>query len=218
MKRILIFSLTLITFFLVFFLISPALGLDFGSAGQFMKSQGGFWAAMTGVLLLMVDFFLPVPSSLVMIYHGMLFGPVWGSLLSVTGGLGAAFTGYYTGKSGRKYLLRFISPSDIAYSQRFFSRWGLPVIAMSRPVPLIAEATSVVAGMSGVSPRQMLMYSLIGLLPSSVIYAVTGALALDTDGGIISFLVVIGISAAGWLLGNLFRKNVMENTSQATQA
>ncbi len=212
MRRIATFTFLLIVFFLLLFFAANTLGLGFDDTTEWMKTDGSTWAALIGIFLLVIDFFLPVPSSLVMIYNGMLFGPVWGALISLVGGLGASFTGYYAGKSGKRFLLRFIPQEEINRSQRFFARWGLPVIAITRPVPLLSEAGSVVAGMSGVSPKNMLLYSLLGLVPSVIIYAITGAYALDIEGGIVSFLVVIGISAIGWAVGYSFQKKLKGTT------
>ena len=216
MRAIAIFSFLLVAFFLVLFFIANTLGLGFEETVEWMKTEGAVWAALIGIFLLVTDFFLPVPSSLVMIYNGMLFGPIWGAALSLIGGLGASFTGYYAGRSGKKYLLRFIPKTEIERSERFFSKWGLPVIAITRPVPLLSEAGSVVAGMSGVSKKNMLGYSLLGLVPSSIIYAITGAYALDIEGGIISFTIVIGISAIGWGISYSFQKK-LENKTLATK-
>lgn len=208
MRSIAIFSFLLIVFFLVLFFVANTIGLGFEKTVEWMKTEGAVWAALIGILLLIFDFFLPVPSSLVMIYNGMLFGPFWGAILSLIGGLGASFTGYYAGKSGKKFLLRFIPQVEIERSERFFSKWGLPVIAITRPVPLLSEAGSVVAGMSGVTKTNMLGYSLLGLVPSSIIYAITGAYALDIEGGIISFAIVIGISVIGWGISYFFQKKL----------
>ncbi|KAB2914364.1 MAG: TVP38/TMEM64 family protein [Bacteroidetes bacterium] len=213
MKRIALFSFVLISFFLILFFLSPFIGLDFSGTEAFMKSNNGLWAALAGVGLLIIDFFLPVPSSLIMIYHGVLFGPVWGAVLSVIGGMGATFTGYYAGKKGQTFLLRFIPQQDIEQSAKFFERWGLPIIAITRPVPLLSEAIAVVAGMSKVKPMPMALYSLLGLIPSSVIYSLAGAYALDIEGGIVSFLTVIGISAAGWLISSYFQKKLQQTAS-----
>ncbi|HYG15829.1 MAG TPA: VTT domain-containing protein [Bacteroidia bacterium] len=211
MKRIAVFTFALITFFLLLFLLSPLIGLDFSEAEQWMKGSGGILAAFTGTTLLIIDFFLPVPSSLIMIYNGLLFGPYMGTLLSVAGGIGASLMGYYAGKSGKKYMLRFILPADIEKSKSFFDRWGLLVIAITRPVPLLSEAASVVAGMSGIELKQMFKYSLVGYLPPAIIYALTGAYAMDIGGGIISFLIVIGISTIAWLAGNFFQKRLTQS-------
>lgn len=212
MRSIALFTFILIVFFLLLFFIANTLGLGFEATTDWMKTDGSAWAAAIGVLLLVIDFFLPVPSSLVMIYNGMLFGPVVGTLLSIAGSLGASFTGYYAGKSGKKYVESFIPQAEIDRSKRFFAKWGLPVIAITRPVPLLSEATSVVAGMSGVSQKSMLAYTLLGAIPSSIIYAVTGSYALDIEGGILSFLVVIGISAIGWGISYVFQKKLGNKT------
>ena len=61
---------------------------------------GGFLAAGTGVLLLMLDVILPIPASLIMVAHGALFGIAAGGLLSAVGCIASAFFGHALGKYG----------------------------------------------------------------------------------------------------------------------
>ena len=45
------------------------------------SSTASMWSATVGVALLLADVFLPVPSSLIMLGFGSIFGPVYGTLL-----------------------------------------------------------------------------------------------------------------------------------------
>jgi uncharacterized membrane protein YdjX (TVP38/TMEM64 family) len=67
-------------------------------------SDGGIDAALVGVGLLVGDVVLPVPSSLVMLAHGALFGVVLGALLSLVGTVGAALVGVWIGRRGGRVL------------------------------------------------------------------------------------------------------------------
>lgn len=75
MKRYWILMGLMLAFFLATFGILTAFHVPFmEDPTAWMKGRGGWIAALTGVALLIADVFLPVPSSLVMIAHGALFG------------------------------------------------------------------------------------------------------------------------------------------------
>src|SRR5688572_8967988 len=74
--------------------------------------RGDAPAALAGVGLLVVDAVLPVPSSLVMIAFGALFGVAMGTLLSLFGSLGAMLVGFAIGRRGGSLVTRFVSPQE----------------------------------------------------------------------------------------------------------
>jgi hypothetical protein len=76
--------------FLVTFVVIAALALPLlDNPGPLLRG-GGVVAAVCGVGLLLADVVLPIPSSLVMIAHGALFGALAGAALSLIGGVGGA--------------------------------------------------------------------------------------------------------------------------------
>lgn len=105
-------------------------------------------SAITGVGLLVVDVVLPVPSSLVMIAHGVAFGAVVGASLSLVGSVGASLVGFAVGRRGGALLDRVVSPHERARADRLLSRWGVLAVVVTRPVPLLAETTVILAGAS----------------------------------------------------------------------
>jgi uncharacterized membrane protein YdjX (TVP38/TMEM64 family) len=91
--------------FLVVFLIAELISPDlFGRSADLIAADG--IAGLVRVGLLVVDVVLPVPSSLVMIAHGALFGFLLGTLLSVIGSVGAALVGFAIGRPGEPLLAR----------------------------------------------------------------------------------------------------------------
>ena len=104
MKRYLLIMSGMIVFFLVLFLIVEALGVPLLTDPTPWMKHGGVLAAALGVGLLIADVLLPVPSSLVMVAHGALFGVVIGTLLSLTGSVGAALFGFAIGRRGGSLL------------------------------------------------------------------------------------------------------------------
>lgn len=198
-------TLTFFTFLLIFAL-SEAAGLHLLRDTQSMQGWALPVAAAVGISLLVADVFLPVPSSMIMVAHGTLFGFVGGAFISVLASVGAAMLGYWIGKKGKHLLRRWFSPEDFAIGDRFFERWGIVSIIVSRPVPLIAETISIAAGASKLDWKKMLLGSLLGTLPTAAIYAWVGAYLGSGDAGIWAFLAVIAFAGIFVTTGYLIRR------------
>ena len=198
-----------ITFFtfLLLFIVAEALGVEFLKSPE----QMGEWtlpvAATVGVLLLVADILLPVPSSMVMVAHGSLFGVVGGSALSIVGSVGAAMIGYWLGSGGKRWLSKWFGAEDFAVGNRFFAQWGVFSVIVSRPIPLINETISIAAGAGNLGWKKMLLGALLGTLPTAIAYAWAGTHLGAQDVGIYAFLAVIGVSGLFVGLGFLLQRN-----------
>ena len=139
-------------------------------------SPGGL-AAWIGVGLLVVDIVLPVPSSVVMLAHGALFGVVPGAALSLLGRTGNAAVGVLLGRSAGGLLSRRTvrrPPSVQTRGADLVRRWGLAAVVLTRPIPVLAESTLVAAAAMGVPPAGVIVAAVVGALPEAVLYAVAG--------------------------------------------
>jgi len=134
-------------------------------------------AAAIGVLLLIADVFLPVPSILIMVANGALFGVVGGTLLSLGGSVGAALTGFAVGRAGNDLIRRFVTPREHERAGALLERWGAVAIVVSRPIPIVAETVAILAGGSPVTWTQALLAATAGSLIPSAAYAWAGAAA-----------------------------------------
>jgi uncharacterized membrane protein YdjX (TVP38/TMEM64 family) len=204
MKKFWHLSIGILLFFLLVFALAEAAGIGFDSMLTDHSQFSGFFGIFLSITLLVADLFLPVPSSLIMIGNGAIYGPFFGGLVSLAGGLGAVLIGYYLGHSGENVALRWIDRTELDSARRFFERYGILAVAISRPIPLLAETIAVLAGLSGWGVRKTLLSAVIGLLPVVFIYAYSGAFAAQNDYGVLSFLLVIGLSSVGWLVGRRY--------------
>ncbi len=162
----------------------------------FLARLGGASGALMGVGLLAADVVLPVPSSLVMVAHGALFGLVGGAVLSLAGRVAAAATGAAIGRGfGRRWL-----PGDggKARGERLVQRWGPLAVVVTRPVPVLAESVTVAAGAAGMPWSLLVVATLVGALPEAVLYAAAGATAATFNNAALVFLVVLALPGAAW--------------------
>jgi len=106
---------------------------------------------VVGALLLALDVVLPIPSSIV--------GSLLGARLGMTWGFAAAFTGLSCG-SLAGYFLGLLLPSRLKVDLPLAP--SLVAVFLSRPVPVLAEATVVAAGAARVGFRGFCLSALLG--------------------------------------------------------
>ena len=200
MKRYWAIVGAMLALFLMLFLLVEALHVPILTDTSRWLERGGVWAALLGVGLLTADIVLPVPSSLVMIAHGALFGVVIGSLLSLIGSVGAALAGFAIGRRGGPVLERLVTGEERARVDRLLMRWGALAIVVSRPVPLLAETVAIMAGASPMSWKRAILASIAGSFPPAVLYALTGSVAASFESGALMFGFVLLVSGSFWLL------------------
>lgn len=156
--------------------------------------------AALGVALLIADVLIPVPSSLVMVAHGALFGALGGALLSLTGSIGAAALGFWIGRKGGPLLDRIMTPAERDRGDRLLARHGGLAIVLSRPLPILAETVAILAGTSPLPWPRLLIAAALGALPPALLYALAGAAATGFDDQLLIFAAVMGAAALFWLI------------------
>jgi uncharacterized membrane protein YdjX (TVP38/TMEM64 family) len=217
MMRFWIFTGALLLAMLLLFFVVQSLQFPFlAEDTAYLLSQNKWVAALAGVGLLVVDVVAPVPSSIIMVANGMLFGMVWGTLLSVVGGLGAALIGYWIGARGERIGKRWLGDESLARANAYFLKFGMMAVIVSRPIPIVAEAVSIIAGISRMPAQKFFPAALLGLLPTATIYAVAGAFALNLKGGMCVFLAVMVLAGAVWVVGNLLMRSKISSTPSST--
>lgn len=164
-------------------------------------AHGGVVAACVGVGLLVADVLIPVPSSLVMLAHGALYGVVLGTVLSLIGSVGAAWLGFWLGRRGGPLLDRLMSADQRTRGDRLLARWGALAIVVTRPVPIVAETVALLAGTSPLSWRSLTLASFAGALPASLLFAITGATSMQLDSMLLVLALVLAIAGSTWWLG-----------------
>jgi uncharacterized membrane protein YdjX (TVP38/TMEM64 family) len=191
--RLALLAAAVVAVLLSSYLLVQALGVTLLDDPRPALAGGGVWPGILGVSLLIADAVLPVPSSLVMISLGALYGAVLGGGLAFAGRFGMAVAGLALGRAGAPLVAKLIGRSREAHADDLVRRWGAFSIIVSRPVPLLAEAVVFAAGAARLPWRVALPAALVGSLPEAIVYGAVGAAATSaTSGALIwlAFLVV----------------------------
>jgi membrane protein DedA with SNARE-associated domain len=167
----------------------------FGGWGDAPDLPGGLvLTAVVVVGLLAADVVLPVPSSAVLVAAGAALGPITGALAGTIGVVAGATVGYAL---GARFGPRPTGP-NAERARLLFERWGPAALVITRPVPLLAESTAVVAGSTRMHLGWFLAAVVAGAVPTCVGLALAGHAGGDgLDGGEIGAVLVITAGVAG---------------------
>jgi uncharacterized membrane protein YdjX (TVP38/TMEM64 family) len=182
-------------------IVERTLGRSVASGIERVLSDPGPEAALAVFGLLLVDVLLPVPSSLVMILSGTLFGVSRGASIAFAGSLAGNWLGFELSRRyGASIALRLLGTADLERMRGTVARYGAFAVLLSRPLPVVMETLSVVAGLGEMKRSAFLFASIVGTLPICVVYAYAGAFSLDAESLLPALAAAVAIPAIGWVL------------------
>lgn len=189
------------------------LGLILVPFALFEGSVNGFFAGLRGgaderpwlfglwvAALMAGDVFLPVPSSIANAAVGSVCGWWMGGVYAFLGLTAGCYLGYALGSfAGPTILGKLLGEKQEAHLRALQSKIGFWAWVVCRPIPVLAEASVLVAGLGRASIKR---FSL-AILPSNAAiafgYAYAGSKAIDSHSFLWIFLLVMLFS--GFLFG-----------------
>ncbi|MHA1530384.1 MAG: TVP38/TMEM64 family protein [Candidatus Heimdallarchaeota archaeon] len=122
-----------------------------------------------------------IPSELILLSGGMIFGWVWGSVIGVAGSMVSSVITFYISKRGGRAIIDAtgekigILKRSILVFDIWIKRWGLWAILVGRAVPVIMfDPISYAAGLANVKDWQYFLATFIGSIPRSIFYVFLG--------------------------------------------
>ncbi len=164
-----------------------------------IKSWGD-WAVVASIGLMVLHSLVPFPAELVTFANGMLFGPVWGVVVTWVGAmLGAALAFALARGFGRPFVAAFMTEGQVSGLDRWTRRQGIGALLLSRLMPLISfNVINYAAGLSPVSWWTFLWTTGLGILPVTTLLVVTGDQIWRGHGS--AWIYLAATAAAGALL------------------
>ncbi len=138
--------------------------------------HGQVWVALMIIGFLGMDLLLPIPSSLLMALSGLFYGAAVGTLVCFTGSMLTVTLGFGACRLGGHRIVQAITgKEELAKAGLWFERYGIMAIVISRPVPMLTEALSCLAGISDMRKRTFFTASAIGHFPVCLFYSYIGS-------------------------------------------
>ena len=120
---------------------------------------------------------IPIPSELVLLAAGMIWGIVGGGIMGVIGSMAAALLCYYVSrKGGRPLAEKFVGKSAISMADDFIHKYGMSAIIVARLLPFVAfDPISYTAGIVDLDVKKYAIGTFIGSIPRAFFYSWLGA-------------------------------------------
>lgn len=147
-----------------------------GEAGVAFLSQYGGFAWAVGILLIVSDLVLPVPTPAIMATLGLVYGPFLGGVIGGMGSVAAGAVAYGGCRSMGPRAARFLLGKDtLEKLGLFFDRVGAAAIAFSRWLPVLPEGLACLAGLSRMPAKKFFAALACGSFAMSFAFAWLGA-------------------------------------------
>ena len=157
---------TILYKFVVEFFVNPVfrLGILWG---------GILFVAIMGVQGLLV----PLPSELILLAAGMIWGIYLGGLMGVIGSMAAALLCYYVSRRGGRPLAeKFVGEKAIKIADNFIHKYGTSAIIIARVLPFMAfDPISYASGLVDLDIKKYSLGTFIGSVPRAFFYSFLGA-------------------------------------------
>lgn len=180
-------------------LIENVLGIPMEKLASDWISHAGLGTAALIAALLAADVALPIPSSLVMVLSGAAFGVAWGSVVALVGSISGEWLGFeLVRRYGRGVSRGMVGDVEFERLSAFFDKHGILAVMLTRPLPVMMETMSLVAGLSTMSRAAFLWASLAGTAPIVVVYAYAGAVSRQADSIVPAVVILVAVTACGY--------------------
>ena len=152
-------------------------------------------------LLLASDIVLPIPSSIVAFLSGQLLGFVPGAIANFAGFTIGCIAGYVIGwVGGRPLAIAICGESDVAKLERCYAKWGKYSVLLMRGVPVLAEASIILAGVARLGFGRSMWLAAVPNICLSVLFAWAGAAGWDTLSGVVVFALSVALPCGFYLM------------------
>jgi uncharacterized membrane protein YdjX (TVP38/TMEM64 family) len=201
--RWLVIGLVLLAFILVPFVLFES---QFNQLSEYIARGGApRWGVVLGIVALLAsDVVLPIPSSIVSATAGALLGFGSGTFVVWLGMSASCVIGYVIGARSSTLARRFVGEASLARASSLANRFGDFTIVICRPIPVLAEASVIAAGLFQTSFARVMLLSVAANLGVAAGYAAIGAYSMTTDSFLVAFLGALVVPGIAMLVGKMW--------------
>lgn len=144
-------------------------------AVQLIRSWGG-WGVAVSIALMVLHSFVPFPAEILACANGMIYGPVWGTVVTWIGAmLGASVAFGLVRALGRPFVYRMLKEAQHERLALWSRDRGAVALLTARLIPVIAfNLINYAAALTEISWWTFLWATGIGILPLTVLSAILG--------------------------------------------
>ncbi len=129
------------------------------------------------VIMALQGLLVPIPSEIVLLATGMIWGLFGGGIFGIIGSMAAALLCFYISKKGgRPIVEKLVGKSAISMADHFIHKYGMSAIIIARFFPFIAfDPISYASGLVDMDFKKYSIGSFIGSIPRAFFYSWLGS-------------------------------------------
>lgn len=142
---------------------------------EFIKERGSFAALIYLAIYVVKPFFLIIPTNVIAIAGGMLFGPVKGFILTMIGFFITGTIGFYVSRMlGRDFVEGLLGKRMLKLDENL-EKNGFKILFLLRLPPILPyDPLSYACGFTKIKYRSFIVASLLGVMPETICYSILG--------------------------------------------
>lgn len=177
-------------------------------ADRIMAGEASTWSAGLAIGgMLAADVVLPIPSSLVSAAAGVLLGFWRGAAVVWAGMTVSCAIGYFIGAKSAERARRFVGEDGLKRAAGLSERYGSLAIVLCRPVPVLAEASVIFAGLMHVPVGRFFVVCVLSNVGVAAGYAAVGAFSMQMESFLLAFAGSLALPGLALLGARLWLKN-----------
>ena len=181
----------------------------------------GAWGPLFMVFLYVARTFIFLPSSILHVVAGTLYGPVLGSVINVLGENISAGIAFGLGRLFGRHFIHSHEHGWVRQYDELLSREGFVAVLVMRLLFFPFDVVNFGSGMSSILYRQYALATFLGLIPSSVTFSVLGNV-FESGRSMVVFFVFLILTLTGtyllsrskWVRSKLLRKHTDEHATE----
>lgn len=188
--------------------------LDPESTVALIRSWGA-WGVLGSIGLMVAHSFLPFPAEIIAIANGMVYGPLWGSMITWVGAmLGASAAFALARLLGRPFVQRVLSARRRQQLALWSRKRGGMALLVGRLIPVIAfNLINYAAALTEISWWTFLWATGIGILPLTILLSVLGDRMLMMP--LWAWLLIGAIAVLCWFILHIRWRTVSQRDNPA---
>ncbi len=142
---------------------------------RYIESKGPLSALVFLIIFALKPFFLVLPSAMISVVGGILFGPIKGLLLSVIGFYLSGTIAYWISRLlGRSFVEKILGKRALALDNNL-EKNGFKILLLLRLPPVLPyDPLSYTCGLTKIKYWDFIFASVIGILPETTCYSFLG--------------------------------------------
>ncbi|HYF92540.1 MAG TPA: TVP38/TMEM64 family protein [Symbiobacteriaceae bacterium] len=171
---------------------------------EYMLGFGAWAPAIAVTMHLLAAVLAPLPSFVVTFATAMVFGWVWGTVISWSAALAAAGICFLVARVyGRPLVEKVVPQGALGWFDRFFARYGSHSVLIARLIPVVSfDFVSYGAGLTNMKLTAFLIYTGIGMMPATVVYSYLASRGTSSVIWLFYAFIAVGVMA---VLGSALR-------------